>query len=306
MDPLTKKVQGMYMEYPFPDEDYKMAYGLLMLRYFKKISPEGKRSFLDGIQILDAGCGTGSVTAGLATQFPTSQITSVDLTPASLELAKKKAAQKGCDNITFQQANLLELDLKKTFDAIFCIGVLHHLSDPLTGLKCLAKHLKPGGRMLLWLYGKHGRYRLNLNQRMFSILLGGVDSLSEKVALVKEALRCGPQGMLSCHFNVADSDIEDDWERSRDWVLDKDPWIVDQFLHYNELVVDIEDTLDLADGAGLELESWLGVEQDIGRYIDNETIKKEFQKLPQRDRLVALDMLVKPNYYTVVLKKKEG
>ena len=67
-----------------------------------------------------------------------------------------------------RQYNLKRLDLVelpveeasrlgRAFDLIYCTGVLHHLADPVEGLRALRLALKPDGRLDLMLYGRHGR-----------------------------------------------------------------------------------------------------------------------------------------------------
>ena len=41
-------------------------------------------------------------------------------------------------------------------DYIFSIGVLHHITDPNPVVKAVFKALRPGGRFLVWLYGREG------------------------------------------------------------------------------------------------------------------------------------------------------
>lgn len=303
MDETTGKVRHMYNQYPFPNENYEMDYGFQIIFYFKKFRKPGQQSFLEDAEILDAGCGTGSVSIGLSKQFPNSKIVSLDLSENNLAKAKMKAEELKLNNIEFVQGNILNLDLKKKFDVIFNIGVLHHLSDPQKGIIILKNHLKDKGRLLLWLYGKYGRFRLNLNQRMLSILFKNVKELPKKVEYTKNLLKNGPQEFLQCHFNVANSKIEDDWKMSRDWILTKEQWIVDQFLHYNERVVNIEDILKLLDQVDLSIDKWIGLSQDISSYVKDKEIIEQFNNLSAREKLTVIDLLAKPNYYTIAVKK---
>ena len=42
------------------------------------------------------------------------------------------------------------------FDIAFAIGVIHHLEDPQRALQRMAHAVKPGGRVLIWVYGREG------------------------------------------------------------------------------------------------------------------------------------------------------
>jgi len=304
MDSLTDEVRELYMQYPFPNAEYKLDYGVHLHYYFAKKRSKGKKSFLEGIDILEAGCGTGSNITPLSQQFPTSRFLGIDLTPASIKIAKEKAEKLEIKNLDFQIANILELDLNKDFDVIFNLGVLHHLADMQEGIKNLAKHLRSNGYLVLWLYGTYGRFRLNLIQRMFKILLKSKKTMPEKVALAKKALSSLPREYVECHFNAPNTEIEDDFEKSLEFAFNNEAWLVDQFLHVNEKTVNIEDIFGLLDGADLKLTQWLGVGDHLKSYTDQQELSELFDGLEERERLICIDLLIKPNYYLVVAEKK--
>src|SRR3989338_5176198 len=232
MERMTENVFKMYQQYPFPgDIEYKMLYSIPLLQFFIKAAPKGKRSFLDGIEIMEAGCGTGNTLIKMAQMFPTSTFTGADITVNSLKIARENARKKGLKNISFVKKNILKLDIPKKFGVIFCIGVLHHLADMKKGLENISGRLKDKAYLVLWLYGKYVRFRLNLNQKMLSILFQNVSSLQDKVALTKTMLRKAEQRFMECHFNVPDSRIENKWPESLEFLLINDTWLVDQFLH---------------------------------------------------------------------------
>ena len=109
-------------------------------------------------EILVAGCGTGREPIEIALTLPRSRITAVDLSLASLSYATRKARALEIDTIEFAQADILELaGLGRRFDMIVCCGVLHHMEDPVSGLKSLAACLRPDGVMQLALYSLRAR-----------------------------------------------------------------------------------------------------------------------------------------------------
>ncbi len=304
MKDITQRVFEMYQEYPFPGNvEYKMDYSLPMMFFFAENAPKGMKSVLERANILEAGCGTGNTLIKLAQSFPESSFTGVDMTTNSLKIAEENAAKKGLRNITFTKENILEMDLSKKFTVLFCIGVLHHLADMETGLNNLVRHLDNDGYLILWLYGKYGRSKLNLNQFMFNTLFKNIDTLKEKVRLAKKALKFSDK-LMECHFNVPDSGIEDDWDKSLKFILNNDAWLVDQFLHYNEKTVDMKDIFELADKNSMELVFWSNVSMDIRKYITDDEIASVYENLEEREKMLVLDLLLKPKYYFVALKKK--
>jgi SAM-dependent methyltransferase len=111
--------------------------------------------------ILVAGCGTGRHPIYTALTYPDCEVLAVDLSRASLAYGVRMARRLGANNVTFRQADILELGaLDRRFDQIEAIGVLHHLEDPLAGWRVLARLLQPGGSMRVALYSETARRRL--------------------------------------------------------------------------------------------------------------------------------------------------
>lgn len=54
------------------------------------------------------------------------------------------------------QADLLDLPFQAPFTLAYSIGVLHHLPDPKAGFLAVASHVRPGGRICAWVYGREG------------------------------------------------------------------------------------------------------------------------------------------------------
>ena len=112
-------------------------------------------------QILDAliaGCGTGLSTIEFARQAPRTRILAIDLSRPSLSYAKRMAEEFGLRNVTFAQADIMQLgSIGQHFDFIDASGVLHHLCDPWEGWRILLSLLRPGGAMQIGLYSELAR-----------------------------------------------------------------------------------------------------------------------------------------------------
>jgi SAM-dependent methyltransferase len=100
--------------------------------------------------VLEAGCGGGQHTA-LVAQVARS-VTAVDLN--TVEIARQRTL--GYDNVRLVEADLAGMDLGRTFDIVFSIGVVHHTDDPDRTVRNLARHVAPGGRLVLWVYSQEG------------------------------------------------------------------------------------------------------------------------------------------------------
>lgn len=109
--------------------------------------------------VLVAGCGTGRHALYCAIGYtPKNETLAIDLSTASLGYALRKSKSIDVKNLSFLQADILDLDrLEREFDIIESIGVLHHMADPLEGWRKLCARLKPGGVMRIGLYRDLGR-----------------------------------------------------------------------------------------------------------------------------------------------------
>ena len=102
-------------------------------------------SYPAGSRVLEAGCGVGAQTVTLAGNSPGALITSVDISLASVNEAKRKVAAAGFDNVHFEQGDIFALPHgPEAFDHIFVCFVLEHLPLPLEALRVLKRHLKRG------------------------------------------------------------------------------------------------------------------------------------------------------------------
>ena len=110
------------------------------------------------LQVLVAGCGTGQQAIAAASRYADSDVLAVDLSRASIAVAKRRATELGIDNLRFAQADILALGvLDQRFQVVECGGVLHHLADPLQGWKVITELTEPGGLQKIGLYSELGR-----------------------------------------------------------------------------------------------------------------------------------------------------
>ena len=99
-----------------------------------------------GMSVLDAGCGPGTITQGLAEIAAPGNVIGCDLEPGMVERASELAEGKGLDNLSFQVGNILDLPFDdNTFDVVMSCAVTEHLSEPVKAMSELGRVAKKGG-----------------------------------------------------------------------------------------------------------------------------------------------------------------
>jgi trans-aconitate 2-methyltransferase len=100
---------------------------------------------LDGDEVvLDAGCGSGKVTAMLADLVPNGRVYAVDVAPSMVEHTQRALG----DRVTAFCHDLTELSLPEPVDAIFSNATFHWIPDHAKLFAALAATLKPGGQLV--------------------------------------------------------------------------------------------------------------------------------------------------------------
>lgn len=104
-----------------------------------------------GEEVLDVGCGTGTLAAMAARAAPGVKVTGLDADGAILARARRRAADLGLE-IRFDEGISTELPYADgSFDVVLCTLMLHHLSDQDKRRTAgeFARVLRPGGRLVV-------------------------------------------------------------------------------------------------------------------------------------------------------------
>lgn len=126
--------------------------------YLHFLSPFIKDKHLINKVVLDAGCGSGRFTKQAAL-LKAKMVIGFDLGET---VSKAFSLTKSLPNVLIVQADIYHPPFIKAFDLVHSIGVLHHLPQPELGFKSLINFIKPGGRILIWVYS-----RLNNNRALY-------------------------------------------------------------------------------------------------------------------------------------------
>lgn len=102
---------------------------------------------LDGLQVLEIGCGRGVGTALLFAHFGAHRVVACDLDPAMVALARRRLASYGSDRLVLAVADAAAIAAPDaSFDAVIDFGIIHHIPDWPAALREIRRVLRPGGR----------------------------------------------------------------------------------------------------------------------------------------------------------------
>lgn len=101
--------------------------------------------------VLDAGCGSGRVTAELAARAPGVRIVAVDGSAAMVTKAKERLG----DRASYLVADLCELEVEEPVDIVLSTATFHWILDHGRLFSRLRAALRPGGRLVAQC-GGHG------------------------------------------------------------------------------------------------------------------------------------------------------
>lgn len=103
--------------------------------------------------VLELGCGNGSLLSRVALWSP-SYIEGVDLGSSVLSCTDNMK-RTGLKNFKITQHDLTTFK-SNGFDLTYCIGVLHHLKNPIEGFESVVRNTRPEGKFHCWVYAKEG------------------------------------------------------------------------------------------------------------------------------------------------------
>lgn len=306
----TEDVVRMYSQYPYPSPLVAGGLAFDIANLFSLVCGDDG---LQGRSILDAGCGTGQRVVGLAQRNPGARVHGIDVTEASLNVARELAGRHGMQNVSFSRRDIMNLEMGETFDFIVSTGVVHCLEDPPRGVRNLCRHLAPDGVICLWLYHPFGELDRLLGRELLLTLWGEQRSdLAEGQRLMEQLqLRVLPGRYGDGVAGAAPPE-------SRRARLSAD---VDAFMHPIVNAYRFGEAMSMFRDTGVEWVAVNGINTpDTTKLVDLEGVEEagrelclrtedlftaqelrdRFDALPRPERFRVIELLMKPTGFTLI------
>jgi cyclopropane-fatty-acyl-phospholipid synthase len=117
----------------------------------------------DGQDVLELGCGWGSLTLWMADRYPSSHVTAVSNSRTQREHIEKAAAARGLDNVTVLTADVNRLGVDAhldvvgagAFDRVVSVELFEHVRNHRVLTGRIASWLRPGGLLFVHVFANH-------------------------------------------------------------------------------------------------------------------------------------------------------
>lgn len=251
---------------------------------------KGRRDLKKGFRVLAAGGGTGFGSIYLAEQLrgTPAEVVHVDMSTASIAIAKERAKVRKLENISFIHASLLDLPSLglASFDYVNCSGVLHHLADPDEGLKALTSVLKEDGAIGVMVYAQYGRSAIYQTQSLMALINKNEPVIQQRVDNLKQVMPLLPANHILNHWKKNNN--------AKD--LESDSGLYDLLLHEQDRAYTILEVYDWVESNGLHIPVTPGFcgEQAFYKpstFITDSTLLASINALPLKEQYAIGELM---------------
>jgi cyclopropane-fatty-acyl-phospholipid synthase len=257
--PIAEATQAANEQhYEVPTEFFQLCLGR-RLKYSSCLYPTGRETLdeaeehmlalyverarlADGQDILELGCGWGSLSLYLAERFPRARLTGVSNSRTQREFIEAEARRRGLSNLRILTCDLNRLALPaEQFDRVVSIEMFEHMKNYQRLLANVARWLRPGGQLFVHIF-THARLSYHFVPRDASDWM---------------ARHFFTGGQMPAHDLLSafqdDLTLEADWKvNGRHYQQTAEHWLQNMDRHREEILPILADTY----GAGHEQKWW--------------------------------------------------
>ena len=111
----------------------------------------------DGQQILELGCGWGSLSLWMAKHYPNSSILAVSNSRPQREFIESRTQELGLTNLSVQTCDMNDFTTEQHFDRVVSVEMFEHMRNWQSLLERISNWLKPEGKLFIHIFS-HRRY----------------------------------------------------------------------------------------------------------------------------------------------------
>jgi cyclopropane-fatty-acyl-phospholipid synthase len=111
-----------------------------------------RAALADGQQILELGCGWGSLSLWMAEHYPNALITGVSNSKTQKEHIDAEAARRGLGNLTILTADMNVFETSRRFDRVVSVEMFEHMKNYALLMERIATWLSPGGKLFVHIF----------------------------------------------------------------------------------------------------------------------------------------------------------
>ncbi len=199
-----------------------------------------RAELVDGQDILELGCGWGSLTLWMAEHYPNSRVTAVRNSGTQREKILKRAAEHGLDNVRVLTCDVNELGeteatadvvATESFDRVVSVEMFEHVRNHEQLMARIATWLRPGGKLFVHVFSNR--------EVAYPFDVGGGGDWMARHFFTGGLM---PSHDLLLHF-AQDLAIEDHWAVSgTHYARTLEAWLVEMDRHEGEIMALFRDT----------------------------------------------------------------
>ncbi len=111
-----------------------------------------RAEILDGMSVLELGCGWGALTLWIAAQYPACQITAVSNSNSQRRFIEGRARAAGLTNVSVITADMREFSIQKTFDRVVSVEMFEHMRNYQMLFQRVSSWMKPDGKAFVHVF----------------------------------------------------------------------------------------------------------------------------------------------------------
>ena len=106
----------------------------------------------DGMNVLELGCGWGSLSLWMAKHYPRSQITAISNSQSQRQFIQRRAAEHGLTNLNVITADINHFQPDGSFDRVVSVEMFEHMRNHHRLIQQIADWLRPGGKLFVHIF----------------------------------------------------------------------------------------------------------------------------------------------------------